>query len=136
MCFSSRHFPMHISVSPAGFSWNLNFPLRGEGGASAEQGLGLSQDEGGGQQLFLGDQMLRLGPAVLLFGRHLGLFREEGGLGCACAMLLAGSPIFMCLSVGSTEGSCIPGENEVGSLPKWEKWDFKGQTINQGRVRG
>lgn len=40
-------------------------------------------------------------------------------------MLLAGSPIFLCLSVGSTKGSCIPGENEVGSLPKWEKWISK-----------
>lgn len=47
MCFSSRHFPMHISVSPAGLSWNLNFPLMGEGGASTGQGLGQSQDEGG-----------------------------------------------------------------------------------------
>lgn len=47
--------------------------------------------------------------------------KVEGG----CAMLLAGSPIFLCFSVGSTKGSCIPGENEVGSLPKWEKWISK-----------
>lgn len=47
MCFSSRHFPVHISVSQAGLSWNLNFPLMGEGGASAGQGLGQSQNEGG-----------------------------------------------------------------------------------------
>lgn len=42
--FSHAHFRL---VSPAGLSWNLNFPLMGEGGASAGQGLGQSQDEGG-----------------------------------------------------------------------------------------
>lgn len=130
---------MHISVSPAVLSWNLNFPLMGEGGASAGQGLGQSQNEGGGEQLWMGDQMLRLGPALLLLGRHLGCVSVYVCMHVLCFWL---HPPASCASPRSTEGSHFPGEAElpfrrsVWTLYPTGKFGFQRRDSQSGQSEG
>ena len=71
MCFPDDIFPCAFSATLT--CLESEFPTWARGwGRGAGQSLGQSQDEGGWRQLWLGDQMLGLGPAVKLFGRHLG----------------------------------------------------------------
>lgn len=83
--------------------------------------------------------MLRLGPAVLLLGRHLGCVSVHVCMLVLCSWL---GPPASCASPRSTEGSHFPGEAELpfrksvwGLYPNG-KFGFQRRDSQLGRSEG